>query len=983
MERGLRLRILFMLILLCLGFLWLVDTPSVRAEGEAAFQGFVTAFGTGEPLPNATVIILNLDTGARQTVMTGPDGGYRATVVRWQVYRLYAYLNDLTTPGFDFVPVKSVETYVSKAEVYSLNFTLHPGAFVTLYGQIYYVKSTARPSVFKVEVIDPATGRHPDLPASSNTLNIFTWGDVEDAWSLGFNHSLVVVPSGILVDLKMRTPVCIRGVGFEWIEFLVNNDGVHYHLSQGRIERADLGWYSIGMSVDTAIDYYRETWGRMMEMERTGFYLGKEKGYMMGAWDLMVQAQNKRTQGKYGEGHHDLQVAYTMVTVEVGVMLDWLWAVAESSAWVMPIFPAFFAVTMAFFLFEKIKKKIVSCCILYGLSSLALYYLYPGFPILDVRHLLALISLAFIFALFTAFGVPRFIKEPDIPGPYPFRAVLSVVFSVAKRNVKRRIMRGVLAIASLTILVLAFTAFTSFGSTMGLLVDVKGVPIYGGVLIKYVPPPWHGTERPYLPMDVAEVGYFGNRPGVTLVSPIVWNTPRTVTLGRLVGKGELVISGILGVDPSSEAELTTIDELVVDGSLGGLDVVLDGVVISREAAAHLGAGLGGVLRLYLDGFYGNLTVVGIIDDGGLSGLRDLDGESILPYRVIGGGYEHVNAAEVLILHWKKALRISGTEVSRVALRVGKEVDIDAFARDIVKTTEYNVWVSAGGRVTWYSYGMYIEIGGLTLLIPLTIVLLNLGLVMISIVSERTREIFTLTSIGFNPTHIAALFLAESIVMGLVGGGIGYLMGLSAYRLMSLFDVDIAVRQKLEWYWSFFGVLLSVGVAILSAVRSAARAAMRATPSLVKRLKLPEKERVKREEEVWRAFQAQKVTMPIRVHEKEILFFFSFFSTRMQELERGFFERVEDYREVGEETPEGKLIRRFNFTYIYVDASGRELATVNELSATKKPREDYYSLALSSRPKTAGLPGVFLDRTIRFVRDTLFEWDRGKAQIMGA
>ena len=291
-------------------------------------------------------------------------------------------------------------------------------------------------------------------------------------------------------------------------------------------------------------------------------------------------------------------------------------------------------------------------------------------------------------------------------------------------------------------------------------------------------------------------------------------------------------------------------------------------------------------------------------------------------------------------------------------------------------------ISAEGKVTKYHFGEYLEIGGITLLFPLIIVLLNVGLVMISIVSERTREIFTLTCVGFNPTHIATLFLAESVVMGMVGGGLGYLLGMGSYRLMTLFNVNIAVRQKLEWYWSAAGVLLSVGVAVLSAVRPALRAVAKATPSLVKRVKLPEKEKIKREEEVWKVFQSQRISMPVKISEREALFFSSYLFARMQELEEGLLERVENYQETEEETPEGDQIKRFTFTYIFVEEDKPELVTINELEATKKSGEDYYHLSLISEPKTSGLPGTFLDRTIRFIRGILDDWEKEKANIMG-
>jgi len=473
-----------------------------------------------------------------------------------------------------------------------------------------------------------------------------------------------------------------------------------------------------------------------------------------------------------------------------------------------------------------------------------------------------------------------------------------------------------------------------------------------------------------------------------MVSSLVWNSPKATALCVLRGAQgqELLLNGILGINPSPETDLTHMDRHV-SGSLRDLETVQGGVIISQGAANQLGAQKGQILPFYLNTasglqYYGNVTLVGVINDGGLSGLTDLDGKSLLPFRIDArGNYVTAGAAEVLILHWSQALQIQDTAISRIALQMEAQGNLEPFARSIVTQKDYNVWIAVGGVVTWYHFGEYLEMGGVTLLVPLFIVLLNLGLVMISIVSERTREIFTLTCIGFNPTHIAAIFLAESVVMGLVGGGLGYLLGMSAYRLMTFLSVDIAVRQKLEWYWSAIGVLLSLGAAVLSAIRPASRAAMKVTPSLVKKVKLEtEKEKVRREEDIWKVYQAQKIAMPVRIHE-EMLFFSSYFSTRMEGMKRGLFEKVKDYSEAEEETPEGDQIRHFLFTYTFLE-SGVELVTVNELLARKRSKDDYYSLSLESKPKTPGLPGTFVDRTIRLVRDILGDWEEERPKIMG-
>ncbi len=994
-----------LLIFLLLWFFPPLSPARLSAQTESSIQGTVRDAQTGETIPNATVIVWDVYNFSRRVTWTNAFGKYSMDTTQGKRYRLYVYFDDRDTPGFDYVPKKSVDIIAGKG-VTNLSCTLLPGASVLLYGKIYDIRSKAV-SRFYVDVLDPLTGLYPTSDSEdANFTNIYSWGEYTDAKRIlggAYPRGLVVVPARIPVDLKVRARSSSKGwPSVEvYTEFMVDNRSAHYNLQKGAETSADLSWYSLGMTIGIVRELWDNAWRKIGEMEGAGFYMGYLRKTMRDARMQIEAAETEWLQGSFQEAFDTLSEPYFTVTEKALQEMEDMRLTAASSAVFMPFFPAFFAVTMGFFLFEKFRRKIIFSCAIYVTSLALLYYVYPGFQVVEARLLLALASSIFFLVLFAVFGLPRLIREPDIPGPYPFRAVLSVVFSMGKRNVKRRLGRGALTIASLTILVLAFTAFTSFGKATTLLITpVAGVsPPSEGILIKNLPL-GEEIEVPYIRMEPEEVEDYKSRSGVTLVSPLVWSLPLQPDqpLGVLRKGGmEFSIYGILGIDPSSEVKVTSINQAVVEGNLSGLESPY-GAIISQEAANLLGAEVGDIIPLYLQatGFYRNLTVVGIINSASLSSLKDLNGQdSLLPYRRVttegGAIYETTEASGVLMLNWEtpleegqplKDVTVAGCGISRIVVQLSSQEDPNALARNIVYGKDYTVWVSADGRVTRFELGESVEIGGFTLLIPLFIVLLNVGLVMISVVSERTREIFTLTCVGFNPTHIAALFLAESIVMGLVGGGLGYLLGMSSYRLMTFFGVEIEVRQKLEWYWSAIGVLLSVGAAILSAIRPASRAAMKVTPSLVKRIKLEgEREKTRREEDVWKVYQAQKVTMPIRIHEGEMLFFSSYFSSRLQGMKTGLFERVKDYSEAEEETPEGDQIRRFLFTYAFLEAA-TELVTVNELLARKRSKDDYYSLSLESKPKTPGLPMTFLDRTIRLVRSILGDWEEEKPKLMG-
>lgn len=112
----------------------------------------------------------------------------------------------------------------------------------------------------------------------------------------------------------------------------------------------------------------------------------------------------------------------------------------------------------------------------------------------------------------------------------------------------------------------------------------------------------------------------------------------------------------------------------------------------------------------------------------------------------------------------------------------------------------------------------------------------LGIVntMVMSVLERTREIGLLKALGATDRDVAALFLAESAILGLGGGllGIGLSMGLGAVgNLQGRQQIEKAMMMPFEgtlfvfpWWLLAGGLAFSVGVGLVAALVPALRAA---------------------------------------------------------------------------------------------------------------------------------------------------------------
>ncbi len=94
-------------------------------------------------------------------------------------------------------------------------------------------------------------------------------------------------------------------------------------------------------------------------------------------------------------------------------------------------------------------------------------------------------------------------------------------------------------------------------------------------------------------------------------------------------------------------------------------------------------------------------------------------------------------------------------------------------------------------------------------------------IMLVSVTERTREIGIRKSLGATSLAIRNQFLVESVIIGQLGGIVGIVLGILAGNVVSIFTETSFI---VPWIWIGIGVALCFGVALLSGILPALKAA---------------------------------------------------------------------------------------------------------------------------------------------------------------
>jgi ABC-type lipoprotein release transport system permease subunit len=541
-------------------------------------------------------------------------------------------------------------------------------------------------------------------------------------------------------------------------------------------------------------------------------------------------------------------------------------------------------------------------------------------------------------------------------------------FSISKRNLRRRRNRFILTTVTIILLVMSFVSLTSFSTGYGFTTKRHSPSqshLLGRLYVQEIQPTSSTRIFTFVPLNPSSIDLILEKPEVLLAASKAENQPRLSPIGSISTSSTsqpTPLYGMIGLQPSAEAKLTGIDSIVVDGRYLR-DDDKNAVLISKDLAVNMGVEVNSTVRL-IYGTARQVTVVGLFDSNRFSHAKDIDGKGFIPSRLritdpeLPPVKDLCDPNEVIIMTLSDATDFYSLSLSRVDILIEASDESASFAKELALEQGFSIWYSDGTGLYEAAVTSFFEERGALIFIPWIIVILNVLMTMLNSIFEYRKEVSTLSAIGLNPTDITGLFIAEATVIGVLGGGLGYLLGISNYKVMSMLSIIVEVRPKISAVWSFASLLISVS-AVLVGVLVALKFSVDITPSMLRRWTIGKTPAMG---------TSWIVNVPFRVQADKVDSLFEYVTKRFRQhlLLRDINEEEGQIRFSSEEALDAST-RIIYFNYLLGNRSNVGSLPF-QLVAKKGANEDTYSFEVVCK----GAEKTVKD-TVSFLRMAIIEW----------
>lgn len=242
------------------------------------------------------------------------------------------------------------------------------------------------------------------------------------------------------------------------------------------------------------------------------------------------------------------------------------------------------------------------------------------------------------------------------------------------------------------------------------------------------------------------------------------------------------VQGVMvrGVLPEYEAEVSTIEDIMVVGALDDLTSRGYGVVLGFDLAQSLGVSVGD--RVTLIAPQGSISPVGVLPRikrltvTGLfeAGMHEYDS---------GMAFVHLDDAATIF-------RYRDGDVSALQLRIKDLFQVFQVRQDFVVSLEDQFYIRDWTQ-QHSNFFKAIQMEKRMMFIVLALIIMvaafNIVSTMVMVVTDKQKDIAVLRTIGASPLSIQAIFIIQGLVVGIIGALLGLLGGV----VLSL-NIDVII-----------------------------------------------------------------------------------------------------------------------------------------------------------------------------------------------
>ncbi|OGF45252.1 MAG: hypothetical protein A2452_10065 [Candidatus Firestonebacteria bacterium RIFOXYC2_FULL_39_67] len=524
--------------------------------------------------------------------------------------------------------------------------------------------------------------------------------------------------------------------------------------------------------------------------------------------------------------------------------------------YMMLVIPFVYFAERLLFGFSDIKKQISAIFGIFLVVFIILHFVHPAFSIstspyiIFLAFIILMLGIIVISIVYSKFSVQMRELRAAITGVHQAdisrMTTTATAFSLGISNIRKRPGRAILTSTTLILLTFATLSFTSVKSYIKFnKISLHNKASYEGLMVRSGN--WDALE------DSVYSQLKEHFKGVAKVAPRSWLISKYV---RAIFNGKSYTTNALLGMTELDKEFVSANGMLKSGRWFKAGEMYS-CVLPETMAKALGITEKDMDKASVDIWGKKLKVVGIINEEKFVNAKDIDDEIFTPanFSALQGikqgssnaGEEmsfpvmnHMQIQNVLLVPYELPIAWGGNLRSvRVEFNKNEPEVLKAEIEKLMPRLALTVFVGDKGEAYLYSStgsNLYSGLGNL--FIPLLIgafIVLN---TMLGSVYERIKEIGTYSAVGLAPSHISALFIAESAVYATIGAITGYLFGQTLSKIIA----DFHLLPGLMLNYSSMSAVGTCGIVIITVLLStlypAIKASQMAVPDVSRKWKFP-------------------------------------------------------------------------------------------------------------------------------------------------